>query len=83
MTRPAFIPRIVGEDESLAIAASGTVAGGPSDPSPKEVSAVPALIDYRGWPSPEFVARGRNVELAANPPSRFEPIVKAADDVVI
>lgn len=34
-------------------------------------------------PSPDFIRRGRNPELAANPPVRFVPTIKGPNDVVI
>lgn len=42
----------------------------------------PAGFDpYRGGPSPEFVARGRKVDLES--PTKFIPTVKAPQDIVI
>jgi hypothetical protein len=37
----------------------------------------------REGPTARFVSLTRNMELAQNPPSRFEPTVKAIGDVVI
>lgn len=49
--------------------------------TPKQMTLrEPAAI---AGPSRSFIELTRNPELAANPPSRFEPTVKGANDVVI
>lgn len=63
-----------------AIALSRTVAGRASPrAAPRLVHS--ATINYRGGPSPEFVARGRRVDLES--PTKFIPTVKGENDVVI
>jgi hypothetical protein len=78
-TRPK--PHLVSiePDKDCAIA-SGTVAGRATPrAAPRLVHS--ATINYRGGPSPEFVALTRNPSLES--PTRFEPTVKGDDDVVI
>jgi hypothetical protein len=81
MTQHELTPNRLG-NELGAIAASGTVATHASHRAGSRLGHSVG-VNYRGGPSPEFVALTRNPELAANPPSRFEPTVKGIDDVVI
>lgn len=49
-------------------------------PNLKLVSSRPS---EKVFGSPEFIARGRNVELAKKPPTKFVPTVKGPGDVTI
>lgn len=77
MAKPSL--RIVRDSECDCAARTAATR----EPSQKMSRPSGRVSDYRGGPSPQFVALTRNPELAVNPPARFEPTIKAPGDVVL